>query len=98
MKIKLKNPDELVEIFAVYWSEKRTYFYGMPEGYGGLLAYDATEVEVVDPMLSGNFVFLDGDIKGIFLSALIEEKLLDGLLELNQSAYKRFLEILADRR
>jgi hypothetical protein len=95
MKIKLKNPDEIVEIFAVYWGWRdKTYFYGMPEGYGGLLAYDASAVEVIDSELSGSFTYYSNNMKGIYHSALIEEKLLDDLLELDARAYKRFLEIL----
>lgn len=94
MKIRTKS-GKLVEIFAVYWGwQEKTYFYGLPDGYGGLLAYDSSEVEVVDAVFDGRYIFQDGNLKGIYHEALIEEGLLDDLLELDPGAYSKFLKLI----
>lgn len=94
MKIRLKNPEGSAEVFAVYWYDQRTMFLGLTEQNRGLLVFDSNEVEVIDSTLSGSFTYYDNNLKGIYHSALIEENLLDGLLEYEEGAYKRLMEIL----
>ncbi|AUH00630.1 hypothetical protein CWC46_12915 [Prodigiosinella confusarubida] len=91
MKIKNDRSEKIIEVYAVYWSRGETYFYGLSKGYNGLLAYKASNVKIIDPVMSGDFIFFDD---GIFYKPLIAEKLLDDLLEYDEAAYKRFLEIL----
>ena len=91
MKIKNDSSEKLIDVYAIYWIGGETYFYGFSKGYNGLLAYKASKVNIVDPEVSGDFIFLDN---GIFYKPLIEEKLLHDLLEYDETAYKRFLEIL----
>jgi len=86
-----ESDGELVDIYAIYWINNKTLFLGCPRNYGGLRAYNLAEVTVVDPDLSGNFIFFED---GIYHSSLIKERLLDDLLELDETAYQRFLEIL----
>ncbi|MBT0728567.1 hypothetical protein HGT73_14640, partial [Rosenbergiella australiborealis] len=91
MKIKNGRSEKIIDVYAVYWSNGETYFYGFSKGYNGLLAYKASNVKIIDPAMSGDFIFFES---GIFYKPLIEEKLLDDLLEYDESAYNRFLEIL----
>lgn len=90
MKIKEKD-GELVDIYSIYWINNKTIFLGLPKNYGGLRAYNAVDVSIIEPNLSGNFTFFED---GIYHSALIKEQLLDDLLELDETAYHRFLDIL----
>lgn len=87
----IKDRYESIEVFAVYWMAGKTYFYGFSKGYNGLLAYNAENVEIVDPTMSGDFIFFED---GVFFKPLIEERLLDDLVEGDETAYKRFIEIL----
>lgn len=91
MKIQNNGSEKIIDVYAVYWSHGETYFYGFSKGYNGLLAYKASDVKIIDPALSGDFIFFEG---GIFYKPLIDEKLLDDLLEYDECAYNRFLEIL----
>ena len=91
MKIKSDSSEKIIDVYAIYWVGGETYFYGFPKGYNGLLAYKASKVSVIDPNISGDFIFFDD---GIFYKPLIEQNLLGDLLEYDESAYKRFLEIL----
>jgi len=91
MKIKNDRSEKIIDVYAIYWSNGETYFYGFSKGYNGLLAYKASNVKIIDHEMSGDFIFFED---GIFYKPLIEEKLLDDLLEYDEVAYKRFLEIL----
>ncbi|MBK5144465.1 hypothetical protein I2494_12170 [Budviciaceae bacterium BWR-B9] len=94
MKIQEKD-GELVDIYSIYWVGNETLFLGFPRGYGGLKAYNLSKVTVVDKDISGEFVFHQfNNMNSICHWALIKERLLDDLLELDETAYKRFLEIL----
>lgn len=90
--MKIKELDgTIVDVFAVYWFDDETYFYGLPIGYGNFIAYRNSRVTVVDPSLYGNFVYYN---QGVFHRALIQEKLLDDILERDENAYNRFLKII----
>lgn len=93
MKIKdRRDPSgRIVDIYSVYWMNNKTIFLGLPGNYGGLQAYDQANIIIIDPEFVGNYIFYDD---GIYHWALIKEKLLDDLLELDETAYNRFLEIL----
>ncbi|MCA6223144.1 hypothetical protein [Photorhabdus antumapuensis] len=91
MKVKKHRSEKVIEVFAVYWIGDKTYFYGWAKGYDGLLTYNVDEVDIIEPSLSGDFIFFDN---GIFYSPLISEGILDGLLEADQDSYARFLELL----
>ncbi len=96
MKIRTRQ-GHVVDIFAIYWwGDGETYFYGLPRGNGGLSAYklDTNELEVIDPTVESNFVYFHNNAHGIYHESLIKEKLLDDLLEFDETAYHRFLEIL----
>jgi len=94
LKVKTRS-GAIVDVYAVYWGwQDKTYFYGLPDGYGGLLAYDASDVEVVDAEIGENFVFVQREFRGFFHPALVDEAFLADLLELDGDAYKRFLRIL----
>ncbi|WP_241623067.1 hypothetical protein [Rosenbergiella australiborealis] len=94
MKIRTKSSEKIITVYAMYSINGETYFLGHSKGYNGLLAYNAREIEVIDPDLSGDFTYFGNDGYGVYYSALIKEKLLDDLLEGDETAYKRFLEIL----
>lgn len=89
--MKIRDHYENIKVYAIYWMNSKTYFYGMSKGYDGLLSYDSSEVQIVDPILSGNFIYLED---GIFYKPLIDENLLDDLIEGLPDAYNRFLDIL----
>ncbi|EGQ5299419.1 hypothetical protein ACE3IS_13295 [Enterobacter hormaechei subsp. hormaechei] len=93
MKIKERD-GELVDIYAVYFIGGEVNFLGMPKNYGGLSAYSAREVELVESEMKYNCIYFKNNGYGIYHWALIKEKLLDDLLELDEVAYKRFLEIV----
>jgi hypothetical protein len=92
MKIISQRGGHLIDIYAVYWVGGNTYFYGLSKGNAGLSVYKLGDgIEIIDPALSGEFIYFN---KGVFYKPLIEEKLLDDLLEYDEIAYKRFIEIL----
>ncbi|EMV3396341.1 hypothetical protein AACI19_004577, partial [Escherichia coli] len=68
-----------------------TYFLGLLKGYGGLMAYRATQVSMISPEIDFQAIYFKN---GIYHWALIKEKLLDDIIERDEVAYKRFLEIL----
>ncbi|MCZ4060804.1 hypothetical protein O3W44_19440 [Pantoea sp. LMR881] len=63
----------------------------MSKSYDGLLAYDSSVVKITDPILSGDFIYMEG---GIFYKPLIDGNLLNDLVEGLPDAYNRFIEIL----
>ncbi len=94
MKIK-ESDGTVVNIFGIYWVGEETLLFGMPRNLGGICVYDLAEVVIEDPNLSGHFTFFQNNgISGIYHAALIDEGLLDDLSELDETAYKRFLEII----
>jgi hypothetical protein len=58
--------------------------------------FRAKDVTIVDPYLSGEFVFFGNNYKGIYYKPLIEERLLDNLHEHDAKAFERFLEIIKE--
>lgn len=94
MKIRPYNSSNVIDIYAIYWSGKDTLFLGMPKGHCGLIAYNSQKVDVVDPDISGELTYFNNNYSGIYHWALIKERLLDDLLENDETAYKRFLEIV----
>lgn len=93
--MKIREPDgAITNIFAIYWFGDETYFYGLPKAYGGLLAYKASKVFVIDPEIDFESIYFENNARSIQHWALIKEKLLDDLLERDETAYNRFLEIL----
>lgn len=93
MKIQEKD-GTIVDVFAIYWLESETLFLGLPKNYGGLLAYKARNVQVIDDHLYGAFNYFSTHINGIYHWSLIKEALLDDIIERDEVAYNRFLEIL----
>ena len=94
MKICEKD-GTIVDIFAVYFIDNETMFYGFPKNYGGLMAFKEADVSVIDRSFTGRYVFFK---EGVFHWALIEERLLDDLLEHDEAAYKKFLKILKEEK
>jgi hypothetical protein len=93
--MKIKELDgEIVNIYAIYFINGEVNFLGMPKNYGGLSAYSAREVTIVEPEIEGASVYFKNNGHGIYHWALVKENLLDDLLELDETAYNRFLEIL----
>lgn len=93
--MKIKEFDgTIVDIFAIYWFSDETYFYGLPKNYGGLIAYRASQVSVIDPEINFTGVYFENNAKSIQHWALIKEALLDDIIERDEVAYNRFLEIL----
>lgn len=93
--MKIKEFDgTVVDVFAIYWLGNETLFLGFPKSYGGLLAYNSRNVEIADTTLHGEFEYFSTHINGIYHWALIKESLLDDILERDEEAYKRFLEIV----
>lgn len=93
--MKIKEQDgTVVDVFAIYWFSDETYFYGLPQNYGGLLAYRASQVYVIESEIKFDTVYFENNAKSIQHWALIKEKLLDDILERDETAYNRFLEIL----
>lgn len=93
MKIKERD-GEVIDIYAIYFIGGEVNFLGMPKNYGGLSAYSAREVTVIEPEIEGGCVYYKNNGYGVYHWALIKEKLLDDLLELDETACNRFLEIL----
>lgn len=90
MKIKERD-GTIAEVFAFYVIGDEKYFYGLPPGYGGLLAYREEEVTIVDPEITWRSVYFSN---GIFHHSLIRDELLDGLIEIDEDSYNRFIAIL----
>lgn len=56
--MKIKEYDgTLIDVYAIYWMKGKTYFYGLIKEYG-LSVFNADKVEVIDPTMSGDFIFL----------------------------------------
>jgi hypothetical protein len=55
------------------------------------MSYRANQVTIINPEINFNCIYFK---ESIHHWALIKEKLLDDLLELDEIAYKRFLEIV----
>lgn len=102
MKIKSRLSGHFIDIFAIYWvlsidgSCTETILLGLPRNNGGLVPYRITgklvdKVEIIDSSIPDGFIYYHS---GIYHRALIEENLLDDLREYDETAYKRFLEIL----
>ncbi|KMN36465.1 hypothetical protein VI26_06355 [Chromobacterium sp. LK1] len=95
MKIVFQN--YFIDVFSIYWIDGKTFFLGLPAGHGGLISYESSQVEVVDATLAGRLVFCElNQIKGVYHWSMIEEQLLDDLLESDEDAYRRFLEIIKE--
>lgn len=92
---KFHNIIDIIDVFAIYWIDNDTLCLGMPKDYGGLAAYDLAEVKIIDPVLSGRYVFYKN---GIYHWSLIEERLLDDLSERDTDAYNRFLSIIKEEK
>ncbi|MDK9357360.1 MULTISPECIES: hypothetical protein [Lelliottia] len=89
MKIK-ENDGAIIDVYAIYWIKGKTYFYGLIKEYG-LSVFSADKVEVIDPTISGDFIFFED---GIFFKPLIAERILDDLVEGDPETYNCFIEIL----
>jgi hypothetical protein len=87
--MRVKSEYEYLDVYGIYWIDEKTHFVCLSRDW--IHVYWANEVTIIDPTLSGEFIFF-GD--GIFYKPLIEEKLLDDLYEQNKEAFERFLEIL----
>ena len=94
MKIKTLRHGDIVDIFAIYNVGDREVFLGLPKNQGGLVTFNSDECEVIDASLNGRYVYFENDGGGVFHWALIEERLLDDVLEHDDDAYKKFVEIL----
>ncbi|WP_392565253.1 hypothetical protein RHO15_06485 [Utexia brackfieldae] len=101
MKIKTEY-GHLIDIFGIYWvlsidnSYAETILLGLPKGNGGLTTFRITgelvdKVEIIDPIIPANFMYINS---GLYHRALIEENLLDNIIEYDEDAYNRFLEII----
>lgn len=93
MKIKEKD-GTVIDVFSIYWFGEETYFYGFPKNYGGLIAYRANQVSVIESEIGFKTVYFENNAISIHHWALIKENLLDDILERDEDAYKRFLEIV----
>jgi hypothetical protein len=93
MKVQEKD-GTIVDVFAIYWLENETLFLGLPKNYGGLISYKEKNVHVIDSTLHGEFKYFSTHINGIYHWALIKEALLDDIIERDEVAYNRFVEIL----
>lgn len=102
MKIKSQVSGHTIDIFGIYWVLSldgfctETIFLGLPKNSGGLVPYRITgkfvdRVDIIDSSIPDGFVYY---CSGIYHKALIEENLLDDLREYDETAYKRFLDIL----
>ncbi|SFN23152.1 hypothetical protein SAMN05428971_0634 [Candidatus Pantoea varia] len=89
MKIE-ENDGTRIDVYAIYWIKGKTYFYGLVKDYG-LSVFKADKVNIVDPTMSGDFIFFED---GVFFKPLIAERILDDLVEGDPKIYKRFIEIL----
>ena len=53
--MKIKEQDgTIIDIFSIYWFDDETYFYGLPRGYGGLIAYKSNEISIIESDISFN--------------------------------------------
>ncbi|BDR54507.1 hypothetical protein KIMH_06180 [Bombiscardovia apis] len=101
MKIKEKD-GTIVDIFAIFSllspidQRMKTYFYGVPKSYGGLIAFTLDEVDIIENVFRSEMVVFVNRGVGVYHWALIQEKLLDDLLERDEDAYNRFLEIIKE--
>ncbi|HEI8867543.1 TPA: hypothetical protein SLG40_003078 [Serratia odorifera] len=90
MRIKTRR-GTIIDVFAFYAIEDEKVFYGLPPGYGGLLAYRKEEVTIVDPDITWRAMFFSN---GIYHHSLIKDGLLEGLIEVDEESYKKFVAIL----
>lgn len=102
--MKIIDPNDplkrTVDIFAIYSllstidQKMKTYLYGLPKGYGGLMAFTLDEVDVIENAFRSEMVVFTNRGTGVYHWALINENLLDDLLERDETAYNRFIEII----
>lgn len=102
MKVREKQYGKIDNIFAIYWGVginagvdgRYTNFLGLPEGHGGLLSYNISEVDIMDDSLNGEWMYFSNEnIQGIFYAPLIREGLLEGLIDHDSIAYQKFVQI-----
>jgi len=93
MKIRTKNGFS-IDVYAVYWHDSKTLFLGMSAVSKGLTSYDLDDVEVIDSQLGSDYLFYRNRLNGIYHRVLIEYHLLDDLLENDEAAYVRFMELI----
>ncbi len=100
MKIKktyksiLTYKEYIYDVFAIYWDREKTYFlYLDPEDDYALHVYSSEDVEIIDYNIGFNTIFFK---EGIYHWALIERKLLDDVIDGNESKKEEFLTILQE--
>ena len=105
MKIKktyksiLTYKEYIYDVFAIYWDRERTYFlYLDPEDDYALHVYSSEEVKIIDYTIGFNSIFFKGSygMHGIYHWALIEKKLLDDVIDGDESKKKEFVTILRE--
>jgi len=91
-----KDVKTILNVYGIYWHDDKTYFCVSPANYNGLLACSYKDMLIVDNSIGPDFIFLEtsNHIHKIFHKELSDEKFLNDLLELNESAYKKFVSLL----
>ena len=96
MKIIKNSTGENLRVYGIYTSNKGPILCVSPKDYYGILVVGIKDVVVVDNNIDSDFVFFmfeSGEF-GVFCKLLIQENILDDLLELEPSAYQRFVDYL----
>ena len=96
MKVKDKISGQVFNVYGIYWHDNKTYFYAFPKNSGGISSFGEEEVEIVERAIDDDFEFVrtDEKISGFFHRYLLVEGLMDGLLEHDPSAYKKFVSLI----
>ena len=105
--MKIKIDGHYVDIYGIYWVKSlntnatNTYLCGLPLGNGGMTVFcidhknNKDNIEIIDPKINWSSIYYhNNNGQGIYHHSLIEENLLDDILEYDEDAYKRFIEII----
>jgi hypothetical protein len=90
---------DVLQVYAIYWSNNVTYFLLSPNDYMGFIAYLESEIEVVEPYIGEDMVF-NKSASGasmILHVDLIADSLLDKVIDDGQTWFPVFQDRLNAR-
>jgi hypothetical protein len=97
VKIRDKASGGELTVYGIYWFEGgTTTFCCFPVDTHGLSGYRQEEVDIIDPVIEGEFVFrvTANKMNGFFHKHVLADNLLDALFDHNEAAYQKLTALL----
>lgn len=89
--------NNIIYIYAIYHYGRDIFFYGTPDETGGeLYAFKQKDLKIIDPSIKYEMIYVGNDGNSYFMMlhwALVENKLLDKILEGDDTAVKLFSKL-----